>query len=369
MSCNFSLTYPCLRALPEFQMLNDLQLGVVAEASRFEECHAGDVLFRQEDTSLDLYLVLSGRLTVRQADGNDRALEYRHIEANEWTGELSILGGEPRLATVVCETPCRLLRVNIPELQGLKHGAEVLSCLKGELAKLAVRRIRTMSRNVIAAMKAEAAQQSLQTHFGYFLIYTMTLLLTTTAFLYLVKEHFVIDATSTLFSWQVLITFLLPSTILVRKLGIPLRDMGIKREGLWSSVRETLLIGSVLLPVCALGLGTYKSIYHPHWDGEQSSISYLMLYFVHCSVQELGARGLVQGLFKRFLSDESGHRSIFLTSAIFSSVHVILSADVVFVSFFVSLFLGYLYNRQGNLAGVALMHFGFGYIAVSFGII
>jgi CRP-like cAMP-binding protein len=69
----------------------------------------GELLFRDGDSGELLYVVSRGELSViKEVDGESR--ELARLPAGTFVGELSMLNGEPRSATVVARTDC-LLRV------------------------------------------------------------------------------------------------------------------------------------------------------------------------------------------------------------------------------------------------------------------
>ena len=88
-------------------------------------------------------------------------------------------------------------------------------------------------------------------------------------------------------------------------------------------------------------------------------------------LQELLARGGLQGLLERFLAGK--HRvalSIFTSNLIFSSVHVFLSPYAAIGVFFVGCYVGILYARTHNLIGCCFAHAIAGVLALSvFGIV
>ena len=70
-----------------------------------EHFKAGEVLFREGDTGELLYVVSRGELAVtKDVDGTEQVLAT--LPAGSFVGELSMLNGEPRSATVKARTDC-----------------------------------------------------------------------------------------------------------------------------------------------------------------------------------------------------------------------------------------------------------------------
>ena len=84
------------------------------------ECAAGDTLFRQGEDADSLYIVLEGKLSVRleqSGDAEDQLLNELH--AGDVVGEVALVAGGKRSATVVAEEPSKLARLPVAVLNSL----------------------------------------------------------------------------------------------------------------------------------------------------------------------------------------------------------------------------------------------------------
>lgn len=78
----------------------------------------GDVLLRQGETDKHAYFVLKGRVVVeREESGRHRVT--RSAGPGEQFGEVSALGGTPRMATAIAEEPTQVLRIPVDALRKL----------------------------------------------------------------------------------------------------------------------------------------------------------------------------------------------------------------------------------------------------------
>ena len=98
-----------IASLPLFGALEGSVLEAVAAAAREQTAAAGETIVQQWDCARELYVILDGRVSVH-ANGAMVA----ELGPGEFFGELAALDwgasfGYPRLATVVAETPLRLL--------------------------------------------------------------------------------------------------------------------------------------------------------------------------------------------------------------------------------------------------------------------
>jgi NTE family protein len=88
----------------------------LAECVSIQELRAGDWLFRAGDPGDRLYVVRSGRLDV-VAEDEDRVL--RRVGRGEIVGELALLTGSPRSASVRAHRDCELLSVGREDFEDL----------------------------------------------------------------------------------------------------------------------------------------------------------------------------------------------------------------------------------------------------------
>jgi CRP-like cAMP-binding protein len=105
-----------LRNVAIFSELEADDLLDLAELGREEEVPPGQALCEQDrPDSGDLFVILAGRAVVRVrggAPGQERESRVAELGPGEVVGELSLLDGSPRSATVVPEGgPLRVLRV------------------------------------------------------------------------------------------------------------------------------------------------------------------------------------------------------------------------------------------------------------------
>ncbi|HTJ85439.1 MAG TPA: cyclic nucleotide-binding domain-containing protein, partial [Polyangiaceae bacterium] len=103
-----------LRDVTLFAGLSGEELFPVAEIAAMEEIATGTEIVRQGDPSDDLFVLAEGSLRVVK-DG----VEVSRIGRGQAFGELGVLDGEPRAASVFADGPTRLLRIPRIELESL----------------------------------------------------------------------------------------------------------------------------------------------------------------------------------------------------------------------------------------------------------
>jgi predicted acylesterase/phospholipase RssA/CRP-like cAMP-binding protein len=109
---------------------------------------AGDVLFHEGDQGDSLYVVVSGRVRMVVGTG-DQERSLRDLGAGELLGEMALLTGEPRAATIVAVRDTELYRLGSESVE--RH-------LLGEVA--VIRRIMTtLARRLAGTLSASSAVQ------------------------------------------------------------------------------------------------------------------------------------------------------------------------------------------------------------------
>ena len=96
-----------LRLVPMFADLHDSQLELLAQHAEEIPEDAGSVLVREGDVGDRFILILSGSARVERG-----GQVLAHLSTNQFVGEMSLLDGKPRAATVIMETPGEILVIN-----------------------------------------------------------------------------------------------------------------------------------------------------------------------------------------------------------------------------------------------------------------
>ena len=99
-----------LRTVPLFSGVSDEVLAEIADRARARRLQAGEVLFRQGDRADELYVVESGQLEVSMDAFEGRPV--RLLLRGGVVGELALLSGEPRSASVRARRDSNLIELS-----------------------------------------------------------------------------------------------------------------------------------------------------------------------------------------------------------------------------------------------------------------
>jgi CRP/FNR family cyclic AMP-dependent transcriptional regulator len=95
-----------LRGVPLLAGLNDKQLRIIERQAKEVTFSEGKILCKEGETGTGLHVILEGETKV-QVRGRTR----RRMGPGAFYGEIALLDGGPRTATVVAETDGRLLSI------------------------------------------------------------------------------------------------------------------------------------------------------------------------------------------------------------------------------------------------------------------
>ncbi len=128
--------------VPWLAELPDTARSALLAAAELSELPGGSVLFHEGDPPDAFYIVLSGSLGAYS--GRDPVRRHGQITAGETVGELGLITGKPRSATVAALRDSELLRVPAAAFDALVHAHADLML---RMARLAIRRMEQLGRD------------------------------------------------------------------------------------------------------------------------------------------------------------------------------------------------------------------------------
>jgi CRP/FNR family transcriptional regulator, cyclic AMP receptor protein len=103
-----------LKEIPLFSHLKDVQLKEIAARCKKILFKKGEVIFHKTDMSTDLYIVDSGTLKAVLSDDDGDEIVLARFDAGAFFGELSLLDGQGRSATIVADADSELSVLSQP---------------------------------------------------------------------------------------------------------------------------------------------------------------------------------------------------------------------------------------------------------------
>ena len=128
-----------LRKIPMFDGCSKRDLGALASDTKFEQLDAGQPLLVEGAPSTHLYVLIAGRAVVRR---NGRRIA--EVGPGDTVGEIGLVLGETRNASIIAETPVEFLALDrdtlrkaIDDVPGL--GWNVLEAVTARMAEASTR--------------------------------------------------------------------------------------------------------------------------------------------------------------------------------------------------------------------------------------
>jgi CRP-like cAMP-binding protein len=141
-----------LRKLPAFAAFRESHLVLILSLSKIQWYDPGEVVIREGEFGSWMYFVISGRVGVESQGAEITSLRC----SGEVFGEMGIIDGRSRSATVRAETETMLLAVDasfLDHLQGLER-AMCYSILNRLFAKILADRLRATTKELADALRA-----------------------------------------------------------------------------------------------------------------------------------------------------------------------------------------------------------------------
>jgi small-conductance mechanosensitive channel/CRP-like cAMP-binding protein len=124
-----------LRHQPLFKCLNDEQLDALLPRGRIVHFGGGETLIQQGDAGESMFILVAGEANV-MVQRNGAPMHVAALAAGDCFGEMSLLTGERRSATVIAHTDCEVVEIGKPVIaSSLKEYPELLEKLSDLLAQ------------------------------------------------------------------------------------------------------------------------------------------------------------------------------------------------------------------------------------------
>lgn len=108
-----------LRGVDLFSVLSEEEIGEVAERLQYAPFARGDVITKQGNIAHWLYIVAFGEVEVRYEPASGEAQTLATLRAGQFFGEMALLTGDARSATVVAKSDVECYRLDRAAFQGL----------------------------------------------------------------------------------------------------------------------------------------------------------------------------------------------------------------------------------------------------------
>jgi hypothetical protein len=104
---------------PLFGQFSPADLLAVIRGLSLKTCEPGEILVSEGEPGSSLFVLVSGFARVFVRDATRRNRQIRTLQEGEFFGEVSLVTGQPRSATVTAAAPCELLELDQATLKAI----------------------------------------------------------------------------------------------------------------------------------------------------------------------------------------------------------------------------------------------------------
>lgn len=344
----------------------------------------GEYLMREGDVANEMFVIMEGSLEVSKYDMKYKQDYVIHtLHSGDSVGELCLLDSGPRSASVRAKTSARLLKLSFSDIQDIAKRDNAIYNLIFELSKNISQRLRSTNDVARDALEKQVDEYKTRVSMGNFVVNVIIALCLIAFGLDGLKYAMSIAPTSSYVTLPLTLFLLIFIYFLMKSSNLPWSSFGLTFTNLKRSVYEgvgftciIMVLIIVLKWVLIYFIPTYegRSLIEPYALFKNSAdhtigvwLTLFVIYGLFVSpLQELMARGALQGLLEQFLAGQ--HRvllAIIASNLIFSTAHLFMSFQIGILVFVGGLYLGWLYSRTHNLVGVWLAHWLLGSWALS----
>lgn len=107
--------------VPLFQGLTDKEISAVCSLMILREFHAGEVIVQRDDDDQTFFILVSGTAHVSVITSEGKQTILATLKRSDFFGEIAILDGEPRSASVIAAEDCKVFMLHRKPFLDILH--------------------------------------------------------------------------------------------------------------------------------------------------------------------------------------------------------------------------------------------------------
>lgn len=338
------------------------------EGSLVRTAHAsGEVILLEGEQADRVCLLTAGRVGIYKGAEGAR---LGSVEAGASFGEMGVLSGAPRSATVRAETAVVVWSITLAAFEAFRGrtGVDLFALSMRAHADALGERLSRVS-DVAAQWQSDRMEQyRIRVSFGTLFTHIILMMFLYTSALGVLREFSAAVSSSTLTTSALLVTMAVGAAWIMKASGFPPQTFGFTLARWRWVLVDSIVWSAVFCAVMTLGKAALLHWSPAHagmdmfkpWVSSAGVVATLLaygLYVLLSPVQEFVARGLMQGALTRMLTGRLVPlQAIVVSNAVFSISHQHLGLGYALAVFVPGLFWGWLYHRHGSLLGACVSH-------------
>lgn len=327
----------------------------------------GEAILIEGEQADRVCLLTAGRVGIYKGAEGAR---LGSVEAGTSFGEMGVLSGAPRSATVTAETAAEVWSITPSAFDTFRArtGVDLFALSMRAHADALGERLTRVSDVAAQWQRDRMEQYRIRVSFGTLFTHVILMMFVYTSALGVLREFSAEASSSTLTTSALLMLMALGSAWIMKASGFPPQTFGFTLARWQWVLVDSLVWSAVFCAVLTLGKFVLLHGSPAHagmpmfkpWVSSAGALATLLaygLYVLLSPVQEFVARGLMQGALTRMLTGRwVPLQAIVVSNAVFSVSHQHLGLGYALAVFVPGLFWGWLYHRHGSLLGVSVSH-------------
>jgi CRP-like cAMP-binding protein len=376
--------YELFATNPLISGLSKEQIQELFSISQEITLNKGEYLMREGDPANEMFLIMEGSVEISKFDEKYKQHYVIHtLHAGDSVGEVALLDSGPRSASVRAKTHTRLRKLSFADIHEIANKDKAIYSICFQLSKNISQRLRVTNDVARDALEKQVDEYKTRVAMGNFVVNVIIALCLIAFALDGLKYAMSIAPTSSYVTLPLTFFLLIFIFSLMRSSNLPWSSFGFTLTNLKRSIYEgvgftciimVLIVGLKWVLIHSIPAYEGRSLIEPYAlfknPADHTIEVWLTLLVVYglfvAPLQELMARGALQGLLEQFLTGK--HKvflSIIASNLIFSTAHIFMSFEIGILVFVGGLYLGWLYSRTHNLVGVWVAHWLCGSWALS----
>ena len=100
-----------IRNVPFFADIEASELAKIVRVGVRKKYKKGSIILLEEETGAALFVIIAGKVKIVRTDDDGREVILSILGENDFFGEMSLLTGEPRTASVIAEEETEVLQI------------------------------------------------------------------------------------------------------------------------------------------------------------------------------------------------------------------------------------------------------------------
>lgn len=370
-SSNNMTTPDILKNSPLFSGLSEQQLAQLAGMMCRNVYPEGAYIFHEGDRADELFIIATGEVEIIKREQETRNHHrLTTLQSGASIGEVALLDGNARSASVRALNDCELLSLRIDDLQAHhSHDESLASRIKVNLGRQLATNIRNLSETTATSLQEQLVEARARATAGIFVIRTIAMICGFAFVLQLLAQFLHGKISTSVLSVPLFVAGFLIFLQAVKRSGHPFADYGVNIRNWQKSVLDACVF-SVPLMILTVLVKWLLIRFHPamHNDSLFEIMPLIaakpgmlaievLVYLLFTPFQEFIVRGAIQGSLEDFLVGSSKvFKAILVANLMYSMLHLYMSVLFSVMVFIPGLVWGWLYSRQRTLVGVSLSH-------------